>query len=66
MFNFVGTPVPLVELESVEIDGKRFYPVPNGEKYPSVTTVTSVRSVEKMKQIGFLLVLVDGEPVYML
>lgn len=50
MFNFVGTPVPLVELESVEINGKRFYPVPNGEKYPSVTTVTSVRSVEKIME----------------
>jgi len=44
MFNFVGTPVPLLELESVEENGKRFYPVPSGQKYPSVTTVTSIRS----------------------
>jgi ATP-dependent exoDNAse (exonuclease V) beta subunit len=50
MFNFVGTPVPLVELESVEIDGKRFYPTPGGEKYPSVTTVTSVRSIKKIME----------------
>jgi genome maintenance exonuclease 1 len=56
MFNFVGTPVPLLELESVEEDGRRFYPVPSGEKYPSVTTVTSIRSKEKIlewrKRVG--------------
>lgn len=48
MFNFVGTPVPLLELESVEENGKRFYPVPSGEKYPSVTTVTSIRSKQSI------------------
>jgi len=56
MFNFVGTPVPLLELESVEENGKRFYPVPSGERYPSVTTVTSIRSKESIltwrKRVG--------------
>lgn len=56
MFNFVGTPVPLVELESVEENGKRFYPVPNGEKYTSVTTVTGIRTkksiLEWRKRVG--------------
>ena len=30
-----------IELDTVNVDGKRLYVTPNGEKYPSVTTVLS-------------------------
>jgi len=30
-----------IELESINVDGKRFYLTPDGEKYPSITTVLS-------------------------
>ena len=30
-----------IELDTVNVDGKRLYVAPNGEKYPSVTTVLS-------------------------
>lgn len=30
-----------IELDTVSIDGKRFYVTPEGEKYPSITTVLS-------------------------
>lgn len=33
--------IPVKELESEMIDGKRYYKTPTGEKYPSVTTVLS-------------------------
>jgi genome maintenance exonuclease 1 len=50
MFNFVGTPVALKELESFERDGKRFYPITNGIEYPSVTTVTSIRTKKSIEE----------------
>ena len=50
MFNFVGTPVTLKELESFERGGKRFYPITNGIEYPSVTTVTSIRSKKSIEE----------------
>ena len=50
MFNFVGTPVALKDLESFERDGKRFYPIANGIQYPSVTTVTSIRSKKGIEE----------------
>jgi genome maintenance exonuclease 1 len=50
MFNFVGTPVALKELESFERDGKRFYQITNGIEYPSVTTVTSIRSKKSIEE----------------
>ena len=30
-----------IELDTVNVDGKRLYVTPDGEKYPSVTTVLS-------------------------
>lgn len=50
MFTFVGTPLELTELEAFERDGERFYPVPSGEDYRSVTTVTSIRSKKSIAQ----------------
>lgn len=38
--------LPEVSLERVEKDGKRFYVTPDGEHYPSVTTVLSTLSKE--------------------
>lgn len=38
-FNFVSGLPTLTPLETENIDGKRFYCTPSGEKYPSVTTV---------------------------
>lgn len=32
---------PVIDLESVNVDGKRFYKTPDGQYYPSVTTVLS-------------------------
>lgn len=48
MFNHVGCP-EIKELESKTIDGKRFYVTPDGSKYPSVTTVTSLHSIDAIK-----------------
>jgi genome maintenance exonuclease 1 len=50
MFNFVGTPVELKELESYERDGKRFYLVDDNVEYRSVTTVTSIRSKKSIAE----------------
>jgi ATP-dependent exoDNAse (exonuclease V) beta subunit len=56
MFNFVGTPVELKELESFERDGKRYYAVHDNIEYRSVTTVTSIRSKKSIdawrKRVG--------------
>jgi hypothetical protein len=30
-----------IELESINVNGKRFYLTPDGKKYPSITTVLS-------------------------
>lgn len=55
MFNHVTT-VELPKLETVNIDKKRFYVTPDGNKYPSITTVLSGRSkqglMEWRKRVG--------------
>ena len=47
-FDHVGELTP-VEMETVTIDGKRYYVTPTGGKYPSITTVISNNS---KKQAG--------------
>lgn len=50
MFKFVDLPVELPELNSVDKNGKRFYPVPSGLEYPSITTVTSAKKVAQIME----------------
>jgi genome maintenance exonuclease 1 len=50
MFNFVDLPVKLSDIESIDKDGKRYYPIPNGEFYPSITTVTSFKKAAFFKE----------------
>jgi hypothetical protein len=38
------------KLERVSVDGKRYYVTPNGEKYPSVTTVLSTLNADAIKE----------------
>jgi hypothetical protein len=40
MFNY--TPIEFDDLQTVTLDGKRFYLTPDGNRYPSVTTVTGL------------------------
>jgi len=42
--------LPSLSLERVEIDGKRFYVTPSGEKYPSVTSVLSTLSKKGIQE----------------
>lgn len=43
MFNHIGN--SLTELENpIYLNGVRYYPIPNGKKYPSITSVTSHKS----------------------
>lgn len=42
-------PLELPKLKRINIDGKRLYETPDGNKYPSVTTVTSLGSEESIK-----------------
>jgi len=49
MFNLVGPPVPLTEMNAVtKGDGLRLYEVGDGKWYPSVTTVTSHRKKDSI------------------
>jgi genome maintenance exonuclease 1 len=55
MFEHIGN--SLVELSTpVYVNGVRYYPVPNGKKYPSITSVTTHRSKENFaswrKKVG--------------
>lgn len=50
MFNFVDLPIKLSDIESIDKDGKRYYPVPNGKFYPSITTVTSFKKAAFFKE----------------
>jgi len=43
-------PLELPKLKRVTVDGKRLYETPSGNKYPSVTTVTSLGSEDSIKQ----------------
>jgi len=46
IFDHVGELTP-VEMETVTIDGKRYYVTPTGGKYPSITTVISNNSAKQ-------------------
>lgn len=50
MFNFVDLPVELSDIESIDKNGERYYPIPNGESYPSITTVTSFKKAAFFKE----------------
>jgi len=50
MFNFVDLPVSLLQIESIDRDGNRYYPVPCGKFYPSITTVTSFKKAAFFKE----------------
>lgn len=57
MFNLVGPPVPLTEMNAVtKTDGLRLYEVGDGVWYPSVTTVTGFRKKDSIlkwrKRVG--------------
>ena len=57
MFNLVGPPVPLTEMNAVtKSNGLRLYEVGENKWYPSVTTVTSHRTKDKImkwrKRVG--------------
>lgn len=42
---FLHEPIPQIDMDTVSLNGKRYYKTPTGQLYPSVTTVTS--SVKK-------------------
>lgn len=46
-FKHIGCDIEY-DLETVTVDGKRFYKTPEGELYPSVTTITSQYGKEKL------------------
>jgi hypothetical protein len=54
---FIHTPPPsVVEIDTVTVNGKRYYATPEGNRYPSITTVLSVLSkqsiMEWRKRVG--------------
>ena len=46
---FEHKPLPRLEISRTEIDGKRYYVTPNGDKYRSVTTILSQLSIDGIK-----------------
>jgi genome maintenance exonuclease 1 len=50
VFNHVGPAGDLVELDSQNVDGRRFYKTPSGKWYPSITTVVGHYGREKIRQ----------------
>ena len=50
MFNFVDLPVELSDIVSIDKTGERYYPIPNGESYPSITNVTSFKKAAFFKE----------------
>ena len=50
MNEFNHVPVNLPKLETQTIDYKRFYITPEGEAYPSITTVLSIRKKEGLME----------------
>ena len=54
MFNHI--PVELPPVKATNVDGKRLYETPDGNKYPSITTVLSLRKKEGLfewrKRVG--------------
>jgi len=53
---FTHKPIPFDDLKTVTIDGKRFYQTPEGNTYPSVTSVTGLYNkkeiLEWRKRVG--------------
>lgn len=53
---FTHKPIPFNDLKTVTIDGKRFYQTPEGNTYPSVTTITGLYNkkeiLEWRKRVG--------------
>lgn len=49
-FNYVGPAGELSELSATQVEGRRFYKAPNGDWYPSVTTVVGHISAPSIKQ----------------
>ncbi len=47
---FTHNPLPRIEIPRTEIDGKRYYVTPDGDKYRSVTTVLSNMPKEGLDQ----------------
>ena len=51
-FTFVDDPIVPIDVEPVNKDGVRFYPIPGADKYyPSVTSITSLRT-QHSSQVG--------------
>ena len=50
MYRFNHVPVNLPKLETQTVDYKRFYITPEGEAYPSITTVLSIRKKEGLME----------------
>jgi genome maintenance exonuclease 1 len=50
MFNFVDLPVQLPEIESIDKDGQRVYPISEGVQYFSITTITSFQKATFFKE----------------
>ena len=50
MFNFINVDVNEIDVEPVNKDGVRFYPIPGADKYyPSVTSITSFKNAQFFK-----------------
>jgi CRISPR/Cas system-associated exonuclease Cas4 (RecB family) len=48
---FIHNPPPLVEeIDTVTVGGKRYYATPEGNRYPSITTVLSILSRDSIMQ----------------
>jgi len=45
-----NNPYKIDKLKRVTVDGKRYYLTPEGKKYPSVTTVSSIYAKEGIKK----------------
>ena len=44
-FTFVNDPIKPIDVEPINKDGVRFYPIPGADKYyPSVTSITSFKN----------------------
>ena len=57
MFNHTHTPVDLPPVKARNSDGVRLYETPEGNKYPSITTVLSIRNKKGLhewrKRVGY-------------
>ena len=50
MFEFVDVNVNEIDVEPVNKDGVRYYPIPGADKYyPSVTSITSFKNAKVFK-----------------